>query len=422
MPLTKPASRAGSTRRSRAVQVAALVVSVASLSAAGAPPQSGDGFIIGPRVATGARITPTAAPGSFFEKLDPQIAADRTIRANQGVTTATSPDGRTLLVLTSGYNYWDLPPGSTPSFTYDEFIFVYDISAGRPVQQQVLRIPNTFFGLVWDPSGERFYVAGGRDDSVHVFARSGNSWQESGAPIPLGHTTGLGLDTPPMAAGVAVNPAGTRLLVANLENDSISLVNLQQRVVVTERDLRPGKNNMARSGVPGGEFPLWIAIKGDSKAYVSSMRDREIVVLDLTADQLQITRRISVSGTPNRMLLDRAQERLIVALDNSDSVAVIDTRSDRLEREIDLNDRFNASKGAAKGKTRFTGSHPNSLALSPDEDLLFVTMGGTNSLAVVPLGDEDEDDERRRDVWTRAFTADRPHSHRLVPELGERVC
>jgi DNA-binding beta-propeller fold protein YncE len=390
MPLTKPASRAGSAR-SRAVQVAALFVTVTSLSAAGAPPQSGHRLIVGPKVSTGARITPTAAPGSIFEELDPQIAADPTIRANQGVTTATSPDGRTLLVLTSGYNYWDLPPGSTPSFTYDEFIFVYDISMGRPVQQQVLRIPNTFFGLVWDPSGERFYVAGGRNDSVHVFARSGNTWQESGAPIPLGHAVGLGLDTPPMAAGVAVNPEGTRLLVANLENDSVSLVNLQQRVVVTERDLRPGKNNMARSGVPGGEFPLWITIKGDSKAYVSSMRDREIVVLDLTADQLRIITRISVSGNPNRMLLDRAQERLIVALDNSDSVAVIDTRSDRLESEVDLNDRFNASKG----KTRFTGSHPNGLALSPDEDLLFVTMGGTNSVAVVPLGDDDEDDEEQ---------------------------
>ena len=309
------------------------------------------------------------------------------------MTTATSPDGRTLLVLTSGYNYWDLPPGSSPSFSFDEFIFVYDISAGRPVKQQVIRIPNTFFGLVWDPSGERFYAAGGRDDNVHVFARSGNTWQESGAPIPLGHTAGLGLDTPPMAAGVAVNPAGTRLLVANLENDSISLVNLEQRVVLTERDLRPGKNNMARSGVPGGEFPLWIAIKGDSKAYVSSMRDREIVVLDLAADQLRITKRIKVSGNPNRMLLDRAQERLIAALDNSDSVAVVDTRFDRVEREIDLNDRFNASKG----KTRFTGSHPNSLALSPDEDLLFVTMGGTNSVAVVPLGDKDKDDEDDED-------------------------
>lgn len=266
---------------------------------------------------------------------------------------------------------------------------VYDISAGPPVKRQVIRVPNTFLGMVWDPSGERFYVAGGRDDNVHVFARSGDTWQESGAPIPLGHTDGLGLGTPPMAAGLAVNADGTRLLVANLENDSVSLVDIQQRAVMTERDLRPGKNASGESGVPGGEFPLWIAIKGDSKAYVSSMRDREIVVLEMEGDRLSIANRIKVTGTPNRILLDREQERLFVALDNSDSVAIIDTASDRVELEIDLNDGFKASKG----KSRFTGSHPNSLALSPDESLLFVTMGGTNSVAVVPLGDEDNDEK-----------------------------
>ena len=218
-----------------------------------------------------------------------------------------------------------------------------------------------------------------------------------------------------MAAGLAVNPDGTRLLVANLENDSVSLVDLQQRAVITERDLRPGKNAAARSGVPGGEFPLWIAIKGDSKAYVSSMRDREIVVLDLADDKLSIANRIKVFGTPNRILLDRDQERLIVALDNSDSVAIIDTASDRVELEIDLNDRFKASKG----RSRFTGSHPNSLALSPDESLLFVTMGGTNSVAVVPLGDEDEEEDEEKDKRPAQRRSGRGSA--LFPRAGTRT-
>src|SRR5215510_13963223 len=390
MQSTKRISRVTSTLRFRAARAAALVLGVvATLTTVGAPQQPRHPFIVGPKVASGARITPTAAPGSVFEELDPEIAEDRTIRANNGVTTATSPDGRTLLVLTSGYNLWDLPAGSTPSFITDEYIFVYDISAGPPVKQQVIRIPNTFMGMVWDPSGERFYVAGGVNDNVHVYARNGLSWNESGTPIPLGHSIGLGLDTAPMAAGLAVNLTGTRLLVANMENDSVSLVDLQQRVVVAERDLRPGKNDAASSGVAGGEFPLWVVFQGDSKAYVSSLRDREIVVIDVANDQLRIAQRIGVSGSPNRMLLDREQERLFVALDNSDSVAIIDTRTDRVEREIDVNAQFKTSKG----KTRFTGSHPNSLALAPDESLLFVTMGGVNSVAVVPLGEGEEDAE-----------------------------
>src|SRR5919109_1591771 len=88
----------------------------------------------------------------------------------------------------------------------------------------------------------------------------------------------------------------------------------------------------------------------------------------------------------------------MVALDNSDSVVMVDTRFDRVEREIDLNDPF----AVANGKARFTGSHPNSLALSPDEDLLFVTMGGTNSVAVVPLDDgEDEDEDEENETESK---------------------
>jgi DNA-binding beta-propeller fold protein YncE len=124
-----------------------------------------------------------------------------------------------------------------------------------------------------------------------------------------------------------------------------------------------------------------MTIKGNEKAYVSSLRDREIVVLNLTGDNLTISDRIAVNGTPNRMILDRAHARLFVALDNSDTVAIVDTHSDTLVRDIDINQPFRASLG----KTRFTGSHPNGLALSPDESVLFVTMGGTNSLAVVPI-------------------------------------
>ena len=249
-------------------------------------------------------------------------------------------------------------------------------------------------GLVWNPSGAEFYVAGGINDSVHVFRQQGSNWVQAGDPIPLGHTEGLGLDTKgigsigwlkvaPLAAGLAVNQSGTRLLVANLENDSVSLVDLSSRSPLAEIDLRPGKTSSGQAGVPGGEFPLWVATKGDTKAYVSSLRDREVVVLDVSGDNLAITRRIGVPGNPNRMILDRAQQRLLVALDNSDSIAVVDTGSDQVLQVIDVNTTFPVTKGS----TRFTGSHPNSLALSPDESVLYVTQGGTNSVAVVPIND-----------------------------------
>src|SRR5919106_859705 len=53
---------------------------------------------------TGMRVTPTAAHGSSFQALNPDRPGLPEFVAGQAVSTALSPDGRTLLILTSGYN------------------------------------------------------------------------------------------------------------------------------------------------------------------------------------------------------------------------------------------------------------------------------------------------------------------------------
>jgi DNA-binding beta-propeller fold protein YncE len=358
-------------------------------------------LIDGELIATGVRITPTAAPGSVFEVLDPEIPDAPEFRAGQGVTTTISPDGKTLLVLTSGYNYWADEDYNTLAF--DEYVFVYDISSGMPVKTQVLTVPNSFMGIAWNPNGEEFYVAGGVNDNVHVFRKHMDAWKAFGAPIDLGHAEGIGLDTDdaesiswlkimPLAAGLAVNASGDRLLVANMENDSVSLINLSDRSVLAELDLRPGKNDPSETGVPGGEFPYWVNFKGDDKAYVSSLRDREILILDLAGDSPSIAKRLPVKGNPGRMLLNKTQSRLFVALDNQDAVAMIDTDDDEIRHELDVNTQFQT--GSAK--SRYTGSHPNDLALSSDEGTLYVTLGGTNAVAVVDLKADKEDEENEK--------------------------
>lgn len=81
-----------------------------------------------------------------------------------------------------------------------------------------------------------------------------------------------------------------------------------------------------RTGIPGGEFPYWVSIKGDDLAYVSSLRDREIDVVKI-ANAPSVLARIPVRGNPNRSVLNGDQSLLFVAQDNSDSVAVIRTAS-----------------------------------------------------------------------------------------------
>jgi YVTN family beta-propeller protein len=384
-----------------------VVVPCAGLAGDGKGGRSATASIRGERVPSGVRITPTAAPGALFEPLHPDLPTRPDCIAGQAVTTAVSPDGTTLLIVTSGYNRNAGPDGAGIPAESNEYIFVYDITGKNPVKRQVLQVPNTFVGLAWHPNGQEFYVSGGPDDNVHVYHVQGAAWAEA-AVIPLGHAKpgptdlgGLSVANKPNAAGIAVNTSGTFLVVANHENDSISVVDVQSRIKVGELDLRPGKINAADEGQPGGAYPFWVAIKGETKVYITSQRDRQVVVVDIDGGTPRFVRRITVGGQPNKMLLNRAQSLLFVANGNSDTVSVLDTEADTVIDEFSTT----APQEMFKNRQHLKGSNPNSLALTPNERFLLVTNGGTNAVAVIKLAsalltgndvakEKDDDDDR----------------------------
>ena len=150
-----------------------------------------------------------------------------------------------------------------------EYVFVYDVTGGSPRETQVILIPNSFGGLAFHPSGDRFYVSGGSDDVVHELTRNPatKQWDETAPTVALGHLTpkgfgGLGLKVSPFAAGIALNASGAWLVVANFENDSITVIDAVTRTIRAEIPLIPG------GGVAGGEFPSGVLVVGD-RAYVT---------------------------------------------------------------------------------------------------------------------------------------------------------
>jgi DNA-binding beta-propeller fold protein YncE len=445
-------------------------------------------------------ITPLAATGSSFQALDtgmvvtdsfnPQVAP-REWLAGQGVTTSISPDGNTLLVLTSGYNR--VFQGPFPLFDplySSEYIFVFDITNHAPVFKQAIPIPNAYHGIAWDPSGTAFYVSGGmgdapfgtdpipytknglpaeyNGDNVHIVTQTNGIWAPaaeldlgqntsatSSTPartVVEGHPSGNGLPVPnsafasvnsavfvaPMAAGVAISSDGQTLVVANYYNDSItvftgglsvwlsqwvtntntnSMQGMQGTLQGTELDLRPG---MAASspahGIPGGEYPFWVVLSGSSgpgaKAYVSSLRDREIDVVSLGETCVSptappacqvgsatpvVTARIPLKGQPNKMVLNKARTLLYVAEDESDTVDVIDLNPlDKGSPSQNVPATVNTviesipviappADRASFALTQYTGANTNSVTLSPDETQLYVTNGNLNNIAVVNL-------------------------------------
>jgi DNA-binding beta-propeller fold protein YncE len=335
---------------------------------------------------SGQQITPTAPTSATFVPLNPGFADNPQYLAGQAVSSVVSPDGKTLLVLTSGYNMLHDSSGHVIPADSTQFVFIYDISQHKPLQKQVIQIPNTYSGIVFDPSGAAFYVSGGVDDDVHIYSLGQNDlWAEQpGSPIALGHGgVGVGFSVKPQAAGIAITKDGSKLVVANYYNDSISILTKSQDgwMFSNELDLRPGKDDPHKSGTPGGEYPLWVAIKGNDTAYISSIRDREIVVVNFTV-RPKVVARIRVPGQPNRMVLNASQSVLYVAQDNIDSVGVIDTSSNQLVDNIAVT----APSGLLSGtKSKLKGNDTNSVTLSRDEKLLYVTNGWMNDVAVIQL-------------------------------------
>ncbi|MCX5973266.1 MAG: phosphoesterase, partial [Coprothermobacterota bacterium] len=388
----------------------------------------------------GQQITPLAPQGSHFEPLNPDLADNPAWLAGQAVTTVVSPDKKTLLVLTSGFNRvyrTDAVNGVLPQDAYgayfnwpdsQEYVFIYDISTNVPIKKQVVTVPNTYNGIVFDPSGTAFYVSSGMGDfpytstgifnpvqsggdNVHIFTLSATAgtWQHA-AELALGHLAGNGLSvtTPtggqlpvnervavaPCAAGVDVSNDGKTLVVANYYNDSITVFvgGLGNWSKGTELDLRPGKSDVAEVGTPGGGYPFWVVVKGSGSsatAYVSSLRDREIVVASLGAAPV-VTARIPVKGQPNKMTLNAAQTLLYVVEDQSDSIDIIDTTKNTIIETIPV---IAHSSVLPSSLAQYKGANPNSVTLSQDEKLLYVTLGNLNCVAIVAPGEADDGDQ-----------------------------
>jgi YVTN family beta-propeller protein len=329
---------------------------------------------------TGQHLTPTAARGAIFQPLNPELPGLPAFTAGQASAVALSPDRRTLLILTSGYNRNAGADGKQVPSLSNEYVFVFDVSGATPVKRQVLQVPNTFLGIAWAPSGERFYVSAGVDDAILEYQAGAQGYQAA-RRFPLGHAAGLGIQVKPEAAGISVSPDGRLLLAANLQNDSVSLIDLAAGRVVAERDLRPGKVDPARRGQSGGGFPEAIAWTGPRRAFVTSERDREVIALNVRGDDMVVTHRTRTTGQPTALLASPGGRRLYAALGNTDGVVEIDPATGKiLGRTATV-----ATPALMAGKRFLGGANSNALALSPDGRTLYVTNGGENAVAVLAL-------------------------------------
>jgi YVTN family beta-propeller protein len=171
--------------------------------------------------------------------------------------------------------------------------------------------------------------------------------------------------------GIGLSPNGETLYTANNLADSLTVVS----------DLRDTRRidriKLQRTGSSQFTYPydLKLVTKGAavSKIYVSLWGDGSVAVVNPA-----IKNRISfvtVDRHPTIMLLNKAQTRLYVVNSDADSVSVIDTAADRVIERIDVRLEADEKKGVS----------PEGLALSDDEQTLYVANAHANAVAVVQI-------------------------------------
>jgi YVTN family beta-propeller protein len=321
------------------------------------------------------------------------------------MTMLRSPDalghggkGRYLLVVNSGFGV----QFSEETNRAQQSIAVIDLNAAP----EPLVIQNVYFpspqsanvGLAFSPAAGadgnfEMYVSGGFENKVWVFRFD----PKAAAPVQPGSP---GPDTKVEApsfelskanevsradynngkaalypTGLAVTADGATLVTANNLGDSVTVVRGLSGVRRMERvDLHhPGK-------LSENIYPYGVVVLGsgqNARAYVSCWNDSSVAVIPLGGKRV-VRDYIAVDRHPTAMMPNAEGTRLFVANSNADSVSVIDTATDQEVERIDVRLAEDALPGAS----------PEGLALSDDDQTLYVANAHSNAVAVVLLSDK----------------------------------
>lgn len=173
-------------------------------------------------------------------------------------------------------------------------------------------------------------------------------------------------------AGVALSSDGARLYAAG----NMTSRHTAMRGTLSILETRSGRllHAVAVAGFPYAVAALTAGPDADRKVYVSSERDAVVSVVDPVSGT--VVRQIRTGSHPTALLLDRSQRHLYVSNAGSDTVSVVETRSDRVVETILL--RPNDLRG-------LPGVKPLGMAISPDERRLYVALADMNAVAVVDV-------------------------------------
>ena len=241
----------------------------------------------------------------------------------------------------------------------------------------------SYTGLIFSPDGRRIYLAN-VNGSVKVFAVAGNLEVSPLYSIAL-PPAGLAQRQSEIPSGLALSPDATRLFVVlNLSNQLLE-IDLATGEPLRRFDVGVAPydvvlaNHKAYVSNWGGRRPEADSLTGPAgrgtRVRVDPVRhiasEGSISVINLNTGQVE--REIILGLHASGLALAPKGRHLAIANAASDTVSILDTRTDRVIETISL--RWQPDD--------YFGASPNALAFDPSGKSLYVCNGTHNAIAVV---------------------------------------
>jgi YVTN family beta-propeller protein len=257
-----------------------------------------------------------------------------------------SPDGKFFAFTNTGYTRHAL--------------HIVDLAT----EKEIVTFPleQSWSGLAFAPDGKRIFVSSGAGypiSDIQYFDRwDQDGWKEA--------RTGFNL-----YGAVKANTAVSSLNVSADGKFLYALNNSDDHLYILETY---GGRAVARLNV--GDHPLSARLSKDGKTlYVANLGSASVAVVDVgDPNRPNITATLATDPHPNDLALT-ADNRLFVSCGHTNNVIAFDLKTRQRLEVINT----------ALGPKAPAGSTPNSLALAPNEKMLYVANADNNSVAVIDV-------------------------------------
>jgi DNA-binding beta-propeller fold protein YncE len=277
------------------------------------------------------------------------------------MATTVSRDGKYTVILQGGY--------MKPSLSVHETATLKEVSR--------VEVTDAWLGLSFSPNSNLLYVSGGSTSTVMEFELTAAGRLEARRTFTLvaeaqrKHTDFVG--------DVTVSPDGRLIFVAALYRDSIWVINPQSGMVIEEFK---SAHRPYKILIHPDSKSFFVTGWGDGSLYHQNVQNGEVLArLNVGPQPMDMVWRdkppVEDSETEEKQPV-KFKARLFVAISNTNSVAVLGVTE---EKRLSLIERISV----AMYPVMPAGMTPSALALSADQDRLYIVCADANAVAVADV-------------------------------------